>query len=69
MILERDAFRFCDGSAGDLGRSQHRRAVIALPQQWPDLPQRVTHESVGKNRLQAVADFDAILMVVDREQH
>jgi len=67
--IEGDAFRFCDGSAGDLGRGQHRRAVIALPQQRPHLPQRIADESVGKDRLQAVADFDAILMILDREEH
>ncbi len=51
-------------------RRDHRLAIRALPQQRTDAAQNAAVESIGKNRLQAVADFDAVAMILDgQEQH
>ena len=49
------------------GRDQ-RLAVSALAQQRLDGAQDAAVETVGQDRLQAIADFDAIAMILDGEQ-
>ena len=50
------------------GAGEQRLPIGSLPQQRRDAAQNAAVETIGKDRLQAVAYFDAIVMILDREQ-
>ena len=50
------------------GHQRYRAVVVILPEQRDRLAAKASDLAVGQNRLQAVADFDAVLPVLHRQQ-
>ena len=69
LAFDGDALGFRDALAELLRRGQQRSAIVSLPQDRPDAAQNAAGVSIRNDRFQPVADLDAILVVLDRQQH
>src|SRR5262249_50659886 len=68
LSFDRDIFRGRDALAQLLYRRINRAPEIALPQYRPDTAKNVSGGSIVDDRLEAISDLDAILVIVHCEE-
>src|SRR5581483_4542232 len=68
LAFDSDAFRFSYALAELLRGRQQRAPVVALTKNGPDAAQHASGVAVRDDRLQSIADFHAILTILDRQQ-
>jgi len=69
LALDGNAFGLCDALPKLLRRGHQSAAIVFLPQDRPDAAQNASSVAVGNDRFQPIADLDAVLAVLDREQY